>query len=1035
MFASDTAIRRPIFTIMTMTALVLFGYLGYRTLGINQFPDVDFPTVTVTTVLPGASPEVVESAVSDIIENELVSIEGIRHVTSESRLGVSNVTAEFELDRDIDIAAQDVRAKVSAVEGQLPTDVEPPVISKLDISAQPIMWIALQGPDYQQLSEFARWTLRPRLQTVGGVGNIRLGGFREREIRVWVDRDRLEAHGLVAGDLVRSLQNQNVEVPGGNLESGARETIVKIQGEIAAVEQFEQIVVAYEDGAPIRIGDVARVEDGLEPAQGIARYNQRPAVGLGVAPRSGANAVAVANAVMERLVEIEPTFPSGMTYQIAFDGSESIERSIADAQFELLYGAFFAMVVVLGFLRSWRSTVIIGLSIPTSLIGAFGFMAAFGFTLNTFTVLALALAVGIVIDDAIVVLENVYRHMEEGDPPREAASAGTSEIALAVIAATFSLAAVFLPVAFMEGIVGRFLFEFGVTVAVAILLSLLVALTLTPMMCSRILHPEERRSNVVFAWIGRTLDRVEDVYRTGLDWVLCHRWTTVGIALAVTVAGVGMFYLLPKELTPEVDESSFIVLTETPVESSLARTDEKQQELEAIMAEVPEIRGFFSAIGLFGGPNNGLMFVRMHPPDERERSQSEVMDELRGRLNAIPGVRVFVSTRSNAFTQGGDSEPLQYVIQGPELEALRDYAETLMARLPQEVPGVVDLRTDMRLQKPEVRVEMDRDKAASVGIDVGAVANVINVLIGGQEATIYKEGGHRYDVRVRVEENQRNQPFDITRLAARSAGGDLVRLDNVVRLAEGTGINVINRRDRQRAITVLGNLEGDAALGDAVGAADRITDEILPDGYSTTVTGASETFQETFSSLLFALFLASVITYMLLASQFESLVHPLVIMGAVPLAAIGAFGALLLTGMSLNLYSFIGLILLIGLVVKNSILLVDYTNVLRGRGREREDALREAGPVRLRPILMTSLTVIFGVAPIALGLSEGAELRQPMAIAVIGGLATSTFLTLLVIPVMYSLIDDCAAWARSSVASLKQRGVRGVLRPAHSEET
>ncbi len=1032
MFLSDTAIRRPIFTVMAMTALVLFGYLGYRTLGVNNYPNVDFPTVTVSTILPGASPEVVESAVTDVIENELSAIEGVKHITSASRLGVSNVTVEFELDRNIDIAAQDVRAKVSAVEGQLPRDAEPPTVDKLDISAQPIMWIALMGPDPQSVGEYARWTLRPRLQIVEGVGNILLGGYREREVRVWIDRGRLEAHDLTAGEFVQALQQQNVEVPGGNLESGARETIVKIQGEGPTVEGFRGLIVAYRDGAPIRVGDIARVEDGLEPARGAARFNQQTTIGLGIAPRSGANAVAVAEAVHERLDELERTLPENMEIEVAFDGSESIERSIADAQYELLYGAFFAILVVLLFLRSWRSTVIIALAIPTSIIGTFGFMAALGFTMNTFTVLALALAVGIVIDDAIVVLENVYRHMEEGMDPREAARVGTDEIALAIIATTFSLAAVFLPVAFMEGIVGRFLFEFGVTVAVAILLSLVVALTLTPMLCSRFLRHVETRRNPIYARIGQSLDWVEARYEVGLDWALGHRWTTMGIAGIATLVGLVLFVLLPKELTPQVDESGFIIASEAPVQASLAYTNEKQEALEAIVATVPEIEGVFSAIGLWGGSNQGFMFVRLSKPGERDRSQEEVMNELRGRLSQVPGIAAYVSSFGSAFTAGGDSEPFQYLIQGPDLEQLRDHSETLMERLREEAPGIVDMRTDMRLQKPEVRVEMDRDKAAAMGIDVSNIANVINVLIGSQEATTYKEGGHRYDVRVRVEEGQRNQPADITELATRTTDGGLIRLGNVVQLSEGTGINVINRRDRQRAIKIVGNLE-DASLGEVVSAADRISDEILPEGYSTAVTGASETFQETFTSLLFALFLATVITYMLLASQFESLIHPFTIMGAVPLAAIGALGLLFLTGMSLNLYSFIGLVLLIGLVVKNSILLVDYTNQLRARGIERHEAIRRAGHVRLRPILMTTLTIIFGVSPIALGLAEGAELRQPMAVAVIGGLTTSTFLTLLVIPVLYALMDDGVAWAKGRAGAIQRHGWRGAWRPAHPE--
>ena len=1033
MFLSDTAIRRPIFTIMAMSALVLFGYLGYRALGINQFPNVDFPTVSVSTVLPGASPEVVESAVTDVIENELSSIEGIKHITSTSALGVSNISVEFELGRDIDLAAQDVRDKVALAEASLPNDVEPPVVSKLDISAQPNLWIALMGPDARAIGEYARWTLRPRLQTVEGVGNIFLGGFQEREIRVWIDRERLEGYNLTAGEIVAALQAQNVEVPGGALESGARETVVKIQGEVPSVAAFEDLVVAMREGAPIRLRDIGRVEDGLEPIRGFARWSGEVAIGLGIAPRSGANTVEVSRLVRDRLEELEASFPEGMTAEIAYDGAEYIERSIADAQLDLLYGAFFAMVVVLLFLRSWRSTLIIGLAIPTSLLGTFAFMNFFGFTINTMTVLALALAVGVVIDDAIVVLENIYRNMEEGKPPEEAAAFGTQEIALAVAATTFSLAAVFLPVAFMEGIVGRFLFQFGVTVAVAILLSLFVALTLTPMLCSRFLRHEERRKNVVFRKVGEALDWTDRTYRRGLDWALDNRWKTIGIAAILSIIGLALFIILPKELTPEVDESGFVVASETPTSASVHYTDEKQRQLEQIILSVPEVGGVFSAVGLFGPVNQGFMFVNLRPAGERDRSQHEIMDELRGRLAAVPGIVAYVSTFGSAFSGGAASEPFQFVITGPELEGLQEYSDALMARLREEVPGITDMRTDMRLQKPEVRVELDRDKAAGMGLDASEIARAINVLIGSQEATIYKEGGHRYDVRVRVEDRQRNQPADILALAARTESGEMVRLGNVVRLQEGTGINVINRRDRQRAITILANLQG-ASLGEAVGTAEREAEEILPDTYATAVAGASETFQQTFAALLFALGLAAVITYMLLASQFESLVHPFTIMGAVPLAAIGAMGLLLVTGMSLNLYSFIGLILLIGLVVKNSILLVDYTNTLRARGRDIEDALREAGPVRLRPILMTSLTVIFGVAPIALGLSEGAELRQPMAIAVIGGLTTSTFLTLLVIPVIYSLMEDGIQWAKRRVHAIGEHGWRGAWSPAHPKQ-
>jgi HAE1 family hydrophobic/amphiphilic exporter-1 len=1028
---SDTAIDRPVFTTMAMTALVLFGFLGYRAMGINRYPNVDFPTVSITTSLFGASPEVIESDVTDVLESQLNSIEGIRHIYSTSSQGLSQITVEFELGRDVDVAAQDVREKVSVVQDDLPEDADPPVVSKLDITAQPFMWIALMGSSRQELGELARWTLRPRLQTLEGVGNVQLGGFQEREIRIWLDRERLEAYDLTVSEVAAAIRQGNLELPGGLLESQARETLVKVQGEVPSPEAFENLVVRYLDGAPVRLRDVGRVEDGVEPQRGVARYNRRPAMGLGVATRSGANTPAVAERVLERMEELEAIFPPGVEWRIAFNAADFIERSIDDAQRELLYGAFFATLVVFLFLRSLRSTLIIALALPTSLIGTFAFIKAMGFTLNDMTTLALALSVGVVIDDAIVVLENIYRNMEEGKPPREAARFGTDEIALAVAATTFSLAAVFVPVAFMEGIVGRFLFQFGMTVAVAIVLSLIVSLTLTPMLCARFLKPSEQHGRF-FTRVGNVLDATDRRYRGGLSWALAHRWATLGIAAAVTVAGLFVGAILRKELTPTTDESGFIVFFETPVSSSLAYSEQKLEQMEEILFGLPEVRGAFAAAGLFGGVNSGIMFVRMNEPGERERGQDEVMGVLRQRLNSIPGVRAYVNNFGNAFSGGGSSSPFQFVLLGPELPELKRYSEELMARLRQEVPSLVDLRTDLELQKPEVRIGVDRDKAAAMGLSVEDVSQTVNAMIGSQEISTFKEGGRRYDVRLRVEDEQRQGPEDVAALTVRSETGELVRLENLISLSAGTGVNVINRQDRQRAVTIEGNFAEGGAQGAALQQAGVLARSMLPQEYSTALSGASETFQQTFDSMIFALILALVITYMLLASQFESFVHPFTIMLAVPLAAIGALGLLFVTGSSLNLFSAIGMLLLIGLAVKNSILLVDYTLTLRRRGRTRDDAIREAGPVRLRPIVMTSLSIVFGLMPVGLALSEGSETRQPLAIAVIGGIITSTLLTLFVIPVVYTLVDDLSAWAAARARSFSRSLQAGVRRPAET---
>jgi HAE1 family hydrophobic/amphiphilic exporter-1 len=1028
---SDTAIDRPVFTTMAMTALVLFGFLGYRAMGINRYPNVDFPTVSISTTLFGASPEVIESDVTDVLESQLNSIEGIRHIYSTSLQGLSQITVEFELGRDVDVAAQDVREKVSVVQDDLPEDAEPPVVSKLDISAQPFMWIALMGSSRQELGELARWTLRPRLQTLEGVGNVQLGGFQEREIRVWLDRERLEAYDLTVSEVAAAIRAGNLELPGGLLESTARETLVKVQGEVPSPEAFENLVVRYLDGAPVRLRDVGRVEDGVEPQRGVARYNRRPAMGLGVATRSGANTPAVAERVLERMEELEAIFPPGVEWRIAFNAADFIERSIDDAQRELLYGAFFATLIVFLFLRSLRSTLIIALALPTSLVGTFAFIHAMGFTLNDMTTLALALSVGVVIDDAIVVLENIYRNMEEGKSPREAARFGTDEIALAVAATTFSLAAVFVPVAFMEGIVGRFLFQFGMTVAVAIVLSLIVSLTLTPMLCARFLKPSEKHGRF-FTRVGNVLDATERRYRGGLDWALAHRWATLGIAAAVTVVGLFIGAILRKELTPTTDESGFIVFFETPVSSSLAYSERKLSQMEELIFGLPEVRGAFAAAGLFGGVNSGIFFIRLVEPGERERSQDELMALLRGRLNSIPGVRAYVNYFGNAFSGGGSSSPFQFVLLGPELPELKRYSEELMGRLRREIPSLVDLRTDLELQKPEVRIGVDRDKAAALGLSVEDVSQTVNAMIGSQEISTYKEGGRRYDVRLRVEDQQRQGPEDVAALTVRSESGDLVRLENLVSLTAGTGVNVINRQDRQRAVTIEGNFSEGGAQGAALQQAGLLARSMLPQEYSTALSGASETFQQTFNSMIFALVLALVITYMLLASQFESFVHPFTIMLAVPLAAIGALGLLFVAGSSLNLFSAIGMLLLIGLAVKNSILLVDYTLTLRRRGSTRDEAIREAGPVRLRPILMTSFAIVFGLLPVSLALSEGSETRQPLAIAVIGGIITSTLLTLLVIPVVYTLVDDLSAWATARARGFSRSLQAVARRPAET---
>jgi len=1009
----DTAIRRPVFTLMLMLALVVFGVLGYQTLPINLLPSLDVPVVTVITILPGASPEVMESDVTDVIESAVNTIEGIDQLTSFSGQGVSQVTVTFTLDRDIDIAAQDVRDKVSGAVGDLPLDAEPPIVQKLDVNSQPMLWIALAGLDDRTLSDYADQVVKPKLQSVEGVGNIFLGGFRERMVRIWIDRDRLAAHGLVADDVITALRRENLELPGGFIEGERTELAVRNLGLFETIDDFNDMIVATVDGRPIRLRDVGYAVDGIADERGLGRFNMTPALGLGVAPRSGANLVDVNRGALERMREIDDDFPEGVTWEVAFDGAEYVENSIANVQFDIVYGAILAILVVFVFLRSWRSTFIVSLAIPTSLIATFGFMRIFGFSLNNMTTLALALSVGVVIDDAIVVLENIFRHQEEGEEPFNAARRGTREIALAAMAATFSIAAVFLPVAYMKGMIGQFLFEFGVSVAVAVLVSLFVALTLTPMLCSRMLRVRPKHGRV-YEFLERGFRWLERSYARGLDLVLRHKILTLVVTTVVLlVAVVVLVPAIGGEFAPPEDMSMFMVTIEAPVGTSLPAMDRAMQEVERVVLSQPEIVSGFAAVDMEerGQVNSGVMFCRMLKPDQREASQSQVVQRLRAQLAEVDLVQAFVVEFSfyNVSSEGAEWD-VSYSIRGPELDELDRIGRTMVDRL-QSIDGFVDVDTNLDLEQPQLFVTVDRERAHDLGLDAATIYDTVYSLIAGREVGSFTTEGKRYDVRMKVLPEQARRPADIGALMVRTSSGQLVRLDNVVRISHGVGPININRTDRQRSLLLTANLEG-LALNRALETVDAILDEELPDGYIAKRSGQAEEFDESMNSLLFALGLAVLIVYMLLASQFDSMFHPFTIMFALPPAMVGALVALWLTGDTLNIMSVIGIILLFGLVTKNSILLVDLTIQRQETGLDREAALREACPIRLRPILMTAVSMIFGVLPVALALGEGGEARAPMAIATAGGMTTSTILTLFVVPCVYAYMDRFSGWIR-----------------------
>ncbi len=1009
MFLSDLSVRRPVVATMITLALIFFGLLGFQRLGIDLFPQVDFPYVTVTTTLIGAAPEVMDTDVTDPIEEEINTIEGVKHITSTSGYGFSQIVVEFELYRDIESAVQDVRAKVDLAKRKLPSDIDPPIIDKLDINAMPILWLSMKGHlPLQKLGMIADEILKPQLESIKGVGTIHLEGYAKREIRIWLDRKKLEAHRLTSNDIAKVFWAKNVELPGGTIESIDREFTVRNLGELRTIEEFNQLILTYQNGVPVRLKDVGWAEDGTEPARSIARLNGVPSIGLSIVPRSGANVVEVARTVKAKLPEIQKSLPPGVEVFLSFDSSTFIEEAISDVSYDVFLGGLLAAAVMIIFLLNLRSTIITAIAIPTSLITSFGIMYFMGFTRNYMTMLALSMMVGVVIDDAIIVLENSYRHMEEGKDPMRAAREGTSEIAFAAMTATFSIIAVFIPVAFMGGIIGRFFFQFGVTVAASVATSLTVALIFIPMLCSRFLKVEVRHGKV-YRFFNRSYEKLENRYRRALGFSLQHRWMVVLIAVGVFLGSLGILANLKTEFIPKADESRFLVHVEAPTGSSLHYMDEKMEKLEAQIFALPEVKSVFSSIG--GGSrkevNKGYLMVALKDRNERERSQHEIMDDLRETFKSVLGVKAYVEDFKPVALGGRRGAPLQLDIKGADMKELERLSNQIMEEMVKS-PGLVDVSSDIELTKPEVRVYIDRNKASDVGVDIREISLTVLQLIGGQEVSKFKdiERAKRYDVRIRLIKDQRMTPDDISQISIRTPKGGLIKLAQVVKVEEGVGPNVITRKDRQRSATLYADTSGGKTLGEAIREAEALAKKYLPAGYTYSFFGQAEAFKESFYYLIHALIQAIVIIYMVLAMQFNSFLHPLTVMLALPLSTAGAFGALYVTGDTISIISMIGMITLTALVIKNSILLVDYTNQLREKGMERNAAVLQAAPVRLRPILMTAVTTMLGVLPVALGYSAGGEMRAGMGRATFGGMFVSTLLTLFVVPVAYTLMDD-----------------------------
>ncbi len=1040
---AEICIRRPVFAAMIILSLVVVGAASYFRLGVDRFPAVDLPTVSVRTNLPGASPEEVESEVSQVIEEAVNTVDGIDQLRSISGQGTSFVIATFKLERDIETAAQDVRDRVNAVLRDLPQDVRPPIVQKFNNDNAPVLTIALSSDrSVRELTELADKTVRVQLERAGGVGEVSVVGGLERAINVWVDAERLTAYRIPITQVRDALQRQNTDVPGGNVDAGRRELTLRTLGRFSDAREFNDLVIASIDGAPVRLRDVGHVEDGTKEQRSLARLNGVPTVMLEIRRQSGANTIAVINNVKAELARVSGQMPQDVKLEIIRDQSRYINSALHEIQIHLVLGSILACLVVLLFMRSWRSTLIAGIAIPASVISTFGMMRALDFTLNSVTMLALVLMVGVVIDDAIVVLENIFRFIEEKKmSPMRAAREATADIGMAVMATTFSLVVIFLPVSFMSSISGRFLYQFGITAAVAIMVSLLVSFTLTPMMSARLLRAEdigkgggheEGEGGVAasrrgfYAWLDR-------FYTRALSFAMHHRLIVSALALVVIASSVPLYQLVKQEYIPtNVDEAEFEVGVNAPEGTSLAVMDEAMRSIEEDLRTTPGVRLVLSNAGgsFLGAVNQGGAYIRIAPHEERTLSftkfweslkhgrpldafrgnytQRDVMQEVRARLRKYAHLRTNVRN-APSFNIGGGFLDIDFVLRGPDLVALSKYAEQLRDKT-KELGGIVDADTSLKLDKPELRVRIDRARAADLGVDSSDIATSLRLMVGGDEqVTRYRDESvnEDYDVQLRLKTTDRSNVADISRLYVPSSRGGLVRLDNLVQIKEEISPSRIDRLDRQRLVSLRANVAPGYALADRLEALRTAAREMnLPSSYTTTVSGRGRELERTFIEFIFAFLLSIAFMYMILASQFESVIHPITILLSLPLSVPFALLSLWGTSDTLNLYSALGVLVLFGVVKKNSILQIDHMNNLRARGMERFDAIMQANRDRLRPILMTTLALVAGMTPLALGTGPGAEERRSIAVVVIGGQTLSLFLTLIATPVAYSIFDD-----------------------------
>ena len=1048
MSLADVCIRRPVFATMLSMALVVLGFFSYQRLGLDLFPNVDFPTVTITTTLKGASVEEMESGVTKPIEEIVNTIEAIDELRSTTKEGISTIIVQFLLEKNSAVAAQEVRDKVATVVSRLPSNTEPPIIEKFDVDASPIMSVVVAGNrNLREVTEIAKKQIKEVIETVSGVGAVIMVGGRERAVNITVDPAKMSAYEISILQVRDALQRQNVELPGGRVDQGNRELVLRTMGRMPDVDSFADLIVGTYQGRPIRIRDIGEAENGTAEPRGLARLNGANAVSLVVRKQSGTNVVSVVDAVKAKLAEIKPGLPADITTQVVTDQSRFIKRTIEEVQRHLILGAILVALTVLLFMRDWRSTLIASVAIPTSIISTFTLMRYMDFTLNNITMLGLVLAVGIVIDDAVVILENIFRHVEErGETPMSAAGTATREISLAVMATTLSLIVIFLPVAFMAGIIGRFFRSFGVTVAFAIAVSLLVSFTLTPMLSSRFLKPKKAGHS---AKEGRFYRAIDTGYGASLRWSLRHRWVIVVLAIATTLSTVPLFKIVGTTFIPLDDQSEFEVIVQTPGGYTLERTDALFRDLETKFRGLRGVTDVLSTVGDTTGKErpgegdvtSGSIYLRLIDLSQRDYTQFDVMADARKMLARYPDLRVSVQGVS-AFRGGGTRQSeVEFDLQGPNLDKLTTFSDQITDRMRTD-GGFVDVDTTLSVRKPELRAVIDRERASELGIQVEDIASTLGLFVGGEPVSKYKEEDEQYDVWLRATKDQRDDPRDVYALTVWSPKAQLVKIFSLLTLDEARGPAQIERQNRQRKVGIFANLNG-IPLGTAVQRIQKIAADLkLPVAYRVTFSGRAKVLAETVESFFTAFILSLIFMYMVLAAQFESFLHPITIMLALPLSVPFAVVSLILLHNPFDIYSIVGLFMLFGIVKKNGILQVDYTNTLRAGGMERDAAILEANHARLRPILMTTVMLVLGMLPMALGRGPGAASRASMAKVIIGGQTLCLLLTLLVTPVAYSLFDDlgryalvrrlarrgaaAAAWARSWLPASNGNGrVRG----------